>query len=75
MRDLVSDDHSYSAEVKGLVLMFAEERRLQDSCWKNLSEQKKNLQDKLVFLAAQQWSQRYDFPKMLICQKGLIVSN
>lgn len=33
--DLMSDDHSYSTEVKGLVLMFAEERRLQDSRWKH----------------------------------------
>lgn len=41
VRDLVSDDHSYSAKVEGLVLMFAEERRLQDSCWKNLSEKKR----------------------------------
>lgn len=38
--DLVSNDHSYSAKVEGLVLMFAEERRLQDSCWKNLSKKK-----------------------------------
>lgn len=41
MRDLVADDHSYSPKVEGLVLMFAEERRLQDSCWKNLSETEK----------------------------------
>lgn len=33
--DLMSDNHSYSTEVKGLVLMFTEERRLQDSCWKD----------------------------------------
>lgn len=49
MRDLVADDHSYSPKVEGLVLMFAEERRLQDSCWKNLSERdkKKKLLDTL----------------------------
>ena len=35
VRDLVPDDHSYSTEVKGLVLLFAEERRLQDPCWKH----------------------------------------
>lgn len=33
--DLVSDNHAYSTEVKGLVLLFAEERRLQDPCWKH----------------------------------------
>lgn len=41
MRDLVADHHSYPPKVEGLVLMFAEERRLQDSCWKNLSEKEK----------------------------------
>lgn len=41
MGDLVANDHSYSPKVEGLVLMFAEERRLQDSCWKNLSEREK----------------------------------
>lgn len=32
MRDLMSDNHPYSTEVKSLVLMLAKERRLQDSC-------------------------------------------
>lgn len=49
MRDLVADDHPYPPKVEGLVLMFAEERRLQDSCWKNLleRERKKKLLDTL----------------------------
>lgn len=42
VRDFMPDDHSYSAEVEGLVLMLAEERGLQDSCRKNLSGKKKN---------------------------------
>lgn len=35
MCDLMPDDHSYSSKVKGLVLMFTEEGRLQDSCRKH----------------------------------------
>lgn len=38
MCDLMSDNHSYSTKVKGLVLLFTEERRLQDSCWKHLTD-------------------------------------
>lgn len=34
--DLMPNNHSYSTKVKGLVLVFAEERWLQDSCWKHL---------------------------------------
>lgn len=33
--DLMSDNHPYSTKVKSLVLMFAEERWLQDSCRKH----------------------------------------
>lgn len=35
MCDLMSDNHSYPAKVKSLVLLFAEEGGLQDSCWKH----------------------------------------
>lgn len=36
--DLMPNNHSYSTKVKGLVLLFTEERRLQDSCWKHLTD-------------------------------------
>ena len=35
VRDLMPNDHPYSSEVKGLVLVFTEERWLQDSCRKH----------------------------------------
>lgn len=38
VRDLVSDDHPYSTKVEGLVLLFAEERWLQDSSWKHFRQ-------------------------------------
>lgn len=43
MCDLMSNNHSYSAKVKSLVLMFAEERWLQDSCWKHWTEKNKQI--------------------------------
>lgn len=45
VRDLVADDHSYPTKVEGLVLMFAEERRLEDSCWKNLSDREREKEE------------------------------
>lgn len=38
MRDLMPNNHPYSTEVEGLVLLFAEERRLQDSGWKHFQQ-------------------------------------
>lgn len=38
MCDLMSNNHSYPTKVKGLVLMFTEERRLQDSSRKHWTD-------------------------------------
>lgn len=51
MCDLMSNNHSYSSEIKGLVLIFIEKRRLQDSCWKYFSnKEKEQTQNKLAGL-------------------------
>lgn len=45
MCDLMSDNHSYPAKVKSLVLLFAEEGGLQDSCWKHWKKKTKTKTD------------------------------
>lgn len=72
MRDLMSDNHSYPAKVKSLVLLLAEERRLQDSCWKHWTE-KNNTNDNTI--SKQDYNEEwlcYCEQKHLICHRGLV---
>lgn len=73
MRDLMSDNHPYSAEVKRLVLMLAKERRLQDSCrehWMDTGKEGVKSQVLAVLNRHVIRSESYYKKTSLMCQTG-----